>query len=71
MVATTFGRILAPFEYRLLVFACAAVSRTAWGPPSSTYQLGLLATATMGISTKRACTAALWLASVEVTVALT
>jgi hypothetical protein len=42
------------------VFAHAAVSKTAWRPPSPA--------ATVGISTWRACAAGLWLASIEVTI---
>jgi hypothetical protein len=73
VVVTAFCRILAALGSRLLVSARAVVSKTAWRPPSPTDELGLLAATatTVGISTWRACTVALWLASVEVTAALT
>jgi hypothetical protein len=74
VAATAFDRILAAFGSRLLASARVAISRTAWRPPSPIDKSGLLAAAvaaTVGISTWKACAAALWLASIEVTAAST
>jgi hypothetical protein len=73
VAATASNRILATFGSRLLASVHAVISRSAWRPPSPTDGSGLLATTTtaVGISTRRACTATLWLTSVEVTAAST
>jgi hypothetical protein len=73
MAATSFGRILAAFGSRLLGSAPTVISRSAWRPPSPTNGSGsgLLAAAAVGISTRRASAATLWLASVQVPAAST
>jgi hypothetical protein len=72
MAATASGRILAAFRSRLLVSATTAISRSVWRHSSPIDGSGVLADAdAMGISTWRVGVAALWIASVEGTAALT
>jgi hypothetical protein len=70
VAATSFSRILDAFESRLLASTPTAISKSAWRPPSPIEGSGLLA-AVVGISIRRACTATLWLVSVQVIAAST
>jgi hypothetical protein len=69
VAVTSSSRILAAFGSRLLAAAPTVISKSAWMPPSPTdgSTSGLLAaTAVVGISTRRASAATLWLTSVQV-----
>jgi hypothetical protein len=70
MVATTSGRILAAYGFKLLASAHTIVSRSAWRHSSPTDGSGVLADA-VGISTWRAGTTTLWIAFIEDTTAST
>jgi uncharacterized RmlC-like cupin family protein len=70
VAAITSGRILSVFESRLLAFAPTVISRSIWRPSTPTDGSRVLVDA-VGISTQRVGVAALWIASVEDTAALT